>query len=230
MSQAMGEAQGAAGGRGGRRVRVTWVKSAIGYRESQRLTIKSLGLRRLHQTVEHYDSPSIRGMLNKVQHLVRIEEIDASEPVAPRRETGSQRFQRRLQAKAAAREALIAEFEQLAAEHGARTQPPVAAGSATQPAVAPVAAVAAAQGVELDSAPAPAVGTETRAVVDAAELEDVGVTPTGAAASDPAAVAVGPSFGQDEPVATGSAALEEAAEDEITEGGTVVFRPSGEQR
>ncbi|MFA5055455.1 MAG: 50S ribosomal protein L30 [Dehalococcoidia bacterium] len=53
---------------------VTWVKSGIGFSRDQRDTIRSLGLHRLNQTVEHDDSPSIRGMLLKVRHLVKVEE------------------------------------------------------------------------------------------------------------------------------------------------------------
>ena len=57
------------------RLRITWVKSTIGYRESQRATIRSLGLRRLNQTVERPDSPVVRGMVHKVRHLVRVEPV-----------------------------------------------------------------------------------------------------------------------------------------------------------
>jgi large subunit ribosomal protein L30 len=57
------------------KVRITWTKSAIGYNIKQKLTIKSLGLRRLHHSVEHQDTPVIRGMINKVSHLVRVEEV-----------------------------------------------------------------------------------------------------------------------------------------------------------
>jgi len=57
------------------RLRITWTKSTIGYRRDQRATIRSLGLKRLHQVVERYDSPIVRGMVNKVRHLVRVEEI-----------------------------------------------------------------------------------------------------------------------------------------------------------
>jgi len=53
---------------------VTWVKSGIGFSRDQRNTIRSLGLHRLNQTVEHDDSPSMRGMLLKVRHLVKVEE------------------------------------------------------------------------------------------------------------------------------------------------------------
>jgi large subunit ribosomal protein L30 len=54
--------------------RVTLVKSPIGYSQRQKDTVRALGLRRLNQTVEHTDSSTIRGMLNKVSHLVLIEE------------------------------------------------------------------------------------------------------------------------------------------------------------
>jgi large subunit ribosomal protein L30 len=54
-------------------LRITWRKSAIGYRQSQKDTIQKLGLRRLNQTVEQEDSPALRGMLEKVAHLVDVE-------------------------------------------------------------------------------------------------------------------------------------------------------------
>ena len=53
---------------------ITWVKSGIGYAEVQRRTLKALGFRRLNQRVTHDDSLSIRGMINKVKHLVKVEE------------------------------------------------------------------------------------------------------------------------------------------------------------
>jgi len=52
---------------------VTWVKSGIGYAEDQKRTLRALGLRRLNQSVTHNDSVSIRGMINKVRHLVKVE-------------------------------------------------------------------------------------------------------------------------------------------------------------
>ena len=55
------------------KLRITYIKSAIGYNVKQKATIQALGLRRLHQTVEHEDSPVIRGMINKVSHLVRVD-------------------------------------------------------------------------------------------------------------------------------------------------------------
>ena len=60
-----------------RKVRVTWKRSGIGQRRDQRRTVRALGLRRLGQTVEHDDSPAIRGMIFKVQHLVEVEETGA---------------------------------------------------------------------------------------------------------------------------------------------------------
>jgi len=55
-------------------IRVTLVKSPIGYNLSQKRTVKALGLRKMNQTVEHKDSPTLRGMLNKVNHLIQVEE------------------------------------------------------------------------------------------------------------------------------------------------------------
>ena len=57
------------------KLRVTWTKSAIGFAESQKRTIKALGLKRLHHSVEHDDTPAIRGMTAKVGHLVSVEEV-----------------------------------------------------------------------------------------------------------------------------------------------------------
>ena len=57
------------------KLRISWRKSAIGYGGDQKRTIRALGLRRLGHTVEHEDSPSIRGMITKVRHLVTVAEI-----------------------------------------------------------------------------------------------------------------------------------------------------------
>jgi large subunit ribosomal protein L30 len=54
-------------------IRVTLVRSPIGYTKDQRATARALGLRRLHQTVEHNDNPALRGMIQKIIHLVQIE-------------------------------------------------------------------------------------------------------------------------------------------------------------
>lgn len=58
-------------------VSITWRRSAIGYRQEQKDTIRKLGLRRLNQTVSHEDSPTLRGMIARVSHLVEVSEGDA---------------------------------------------------------------------------------------------------------------------------------------------------------
>ena len=55
-------------------LRVTLVRSPIGYTKDQTKTARALGLRRMNQTVEHKDSPALRGMLAKIVHLLRVEE------------------------------------------------------------------------------------------------------------------------------------------------------------
>lgn len=55
-------------------LRITWVRSLIGYPKDQRETIKSLGLRHLNQTVEHPDTPTVRGQIFKVKHMLNVEE------------------------------------------------------------------------------------------------------------------------------------------------------------
>ncbi len=55
------------------RISVRWVKSEIGYDRRQRATLRGLGLRRLHETVELTDSVEVRGMIRKVAHLVVVE-------------------------------------------------------------------------------------------------------------------------------------------------------------
>jgi large subunit ribosomal protein L30 len=56
------------------KLRVTLIKSGIGYAQDQKETLKALGLTRLNKTMVHNDNSSIRGMLDKVRHLVRVEE------------------------------------------------------------------------------------------------------------------------------------------------------------
>jgi len=58
----------------GKLLRITLVRSPIGYPLRQKRTVRALGLRRMHQTVEHADSPAIRGMLASIPHLLRVEE------------------------------------------------------------------------------------------------------------------------------------------------------------
>ena len=56
------------------KLRITWIKSGIGYTQDQKRTLKALGFHRLNQSITQDDRPSVRGMLNKVKHLVRVEE------------------------------------------------------------------------------------------------------------------------------------------------------------
>jgi len=72
---------------GTRTLRITLVRSTIGRPADQGRTIASLGLRKLNSTVERPDNPSIRGMVNKISHLVKVEELPAS--VEPRGNTPS---------------------------------------------------------------------------------------------------------------------------------------------
>lgn len=59
----------------GKSVKVTLVRSPIGYRKDQADTVKALGLRKMNSSVVVQDTPAIRGMINKVVHLVQVEEV-----------------------------------------------------------------------------------------------------------------------------------------------------------
>jgi large subunit ribosomal protein L30 len=56
------------------KIRITLVKSGIGYKIDQKQTLTALGFHKLNQSVVHEDSSSVRGMINKVRHLVKVEE------------------------------------------------------------------------------------------------------------------------------------------------------------
>jgi large subunit ribosomal protein L30 len=58
------------------RLKITQVKSGIGYQQNQRETLRSLGLKRMHDVVVKEDRPEIRGMVNTVTHLVSVEEVE----------------------------------------------------------------------------------------------------------------------------------------------------------
>lgn len=58
-------------------IRITLVKSPTGYSERQKRTVRALGLRRMHQTVEQADSAVVRGMIARVRHLVKVESAPA---------------------------------------------------------------------------------------------------------------------------------------------------------
>ncbi|GAA3411913.1 50S ribosomal protein L30 [Paenibacillus hodogayensis] len=58
-----------------KQLQITLKRSLIGRPESQRVTVRTLGLRKLHQSVVHNDAPTVRGMINKVSHLVEVKEV-----------------------------------------------------------------------------------------------------------------------------------------------------------
>lgn len=59
-----------------KKLEITLTRSVIGRPKDQRVTVKTLGLNKTHHTVVHNDNPAIRGMINKVSHLVTVNEID----------------------------------------------------------------------------------------------------------------------------------------------------------
>ena len=59
-----------------KRLRITYIKSSIGYAEGQKGTVRALGLRRIGDAVEREDTLIVRGMVAKVRHLVQVEEIE----------------------------------------------------------------------------------------------------------------------------------------------------------
>ena len=59
------------------KLKIKYVRSAIGYNVRQKRTIEALGLKRLGDVVEQDDTPVIRGMVNKVQHLLQVEEVNS---------------------------------------------------------------------------------------------------------------------------------------------------------
>ena len=60
-----------------RRIRIRQLKSASGHKTDQAATVRALGIHRLHQPVEHDDTPQIRGMIFKIRHLVEVEELNS---------------------------------------------------------------------------------------------------------------------------------------------------------
>ncbi len=56
-------------------LKITLVRSPIGYAKDQRATAEALGLRKLHHSATHQDTPAICGMLHKIRHLVEVEEV-----------------------------------------------------------------------------------------------------------------------------------------------------------
>jgi large subunit ribosomal protein L30 len=71
-------------------LKLTYYRSAIGRSKDQKDTVRSLGFRRLNQTVEQPDNPSVRGMVYKVRHLVRIENEDVPDDGLERDESAAE--------------------------------------------------------------------------------------------------------------------------------------------
>ena len=59
----------------GKILRITQVKSGIGYKPKAKATLEALGQKKIHQSVEHSDSPQIRGMINVIPYLLKVEEL-----------------------------------------------------------------------------------------------------------------------------------------------------------
>ncbi|MGD8394193.1 MAG: 50S ribosomal protein L30 [Candidatus Eiseniibacteriota bacterium] len=62
-----------------KKLKITQVRSSIGRQWRQGLTIRALGIRRMHGSVVHDDTPQIRGMIRRVSHLVRVEDVEGSQ-------------------------------------------------------------------------------------------------------------------------------------------------------
>jgi len=62
-----------------KKLKITLVRSTIGYKYDQKDTVRRLGLKRMHQTVVKEDNPQIRGMIEKVKHLLTVEEVEVEE-------------------------------------------------------------------------------------------------------------------------------------------------------
>ena len=60
-----------------KKLKITQIRSLIGRQPKHRLKMKALGFHRMHETLEKSDTPQIRGMIQQVRHLVRVEEVDS---------------------------------------------------------------------------------------------------------------------------------------------------------
>jgi large subunit ribosomal protein L30 len=70
-------------------LKITWKRSQIGYDQRQRKVIEALGLKRLQHSVVRQDSPTIRGMINKVSHMLEVEEVKESPKKSSPRKSGA---------------------------------------------------------------------------------------------------------------------------------------------
>ncbi len=90
------------------KLRITYTKSAIGYSQDQKDTVRSLGLRKLNSTALHDDTPSIRGMAFKIRHLVKVEELTDEAAVEPAKATTVRPVKTTLIATAVAKKPVVA--------------------------------------------------------------------------------------------------------------------------
>jgi large subunit ribosomal protein L30 len=70
-------------------LKITWKRSQIGYNQNQRKVIEALGLKRLQHSVVHQDSPTIRGMIIKVSHMLEVEEVKDGTRKSASRKSGA---------------------------------------------------------------------------------------------------------------------------------------------
>ncbi|HYU20077.1 MAG TPA: 50S ribosomal protein L30 [Chloroflexota bacterium] len=116
------------------RLRIELVRSPIGYTSRQKATARALGLRRLHQVVERPDNQAVRGMIFKIQHLLRVE----TAPTAPEPQTGRQKPAASARAKpeqeAAISAPVVVQTEPSAAVEAARSRATRAPRRAARPA------------------------------------------------------------------------------------------------
>ncbi len=70
------------------KLRITYSKSAIGYTVRQKATVKALGFKRLYETIEQEDTPAIRGMINRISHLLTVEEVEAAPQAKSKKKGG----------------------------------------------------------------------------------------------------------------------------------------------
>ncbi len=70
------------------KLRITYSKSAIGYTVRQKATVKALGFKRLYETIEQEDTPAIRGMINRISHLLTVEEVEAAPKAQSKKKVG----------------------------------------------------------------------------------------------------------------------------------------------
>jgi ribosomal protein L30 len=98
------------------KLRITYTKSAIGYSQDQKDTVRSLGLRKLNSTALHDDTPSIRGMAFKIRHLVKVEELTDEAAVEPAKATTVRPVKTTLVATAVAEKPVVAKAPAVAEE------------------------------------------------------------------------------------------------------------------